>query len=863
MFCPNCGMHKSVCVCGYYNKSTESKSNEQKMNTELKVVSSPEIQSSKYDNSFQPKQENDELKYIPNQTDKTYSGKIEFKNYNPGNLEFTNVNSKINTKSDRPLFPFGGEYYISEDFAIQYYKSKGYDAFFSENKPWKRLLKALFKDIFKEFKKISKQKGYRRGFYDNEFFMICEDKINERFNYLKNVNLVDEVKKHRIKTESRNKILKICEFLDDDQILSILYFMLQDFNNRKRGFPDLFVFNDNEFFFCEVKANTDVLSAYQVRNHEQLLNTGIDVCLFSINKSETYIKEEKWKYFNEDFYDVNDFKEKYDFKIRIANRIHEELKDNQIDKIKREFISNYDLYAYMGFLNIMKDYSHDKKVKTLENIDKIIINQSKKEGIKIKNLYYLSKGLHYEERGLYSQAISEYKNAKDFYGYNKLCICYKRIKDYENEVNLTYDVINNISGIPSDCKVYFKSKAQRFTKNKKRISVYETNNKCPICGSDEVVVVLQSKDNLKIKICNNGSCYWYGGVYKLDIADLEKVTDLKEFNVDSNLKKLVSKFSNRQRRNKQKTLFEKTEKPEKDENYAKNLEIKYELILKGESLLNNKNYIESIEFYNKLLDHELFINDYYPFVMLVKSYKGLQQHDKEVGVIKEFFKSGRYCKKSVLRRFKKRLRELDELGYFDYSIIDELEEEFRNNGAKNLRLCRVPISLAHEIKSSRKRLKQTPLKYSPDYFDRDVKFDNNSSNNEKVKFKYGLIMKGKNLYKSKEYDKTIAFYTRLLSHELFINDYYPYFELAKVLHKDERYDKEVEIIVEFFKSGRYCDENQRAWFKRKLRRLSRYGYYDYSEISSLEYEFDVNGALKEDLSNQPVPSANEIKKMFE
>ena len=33
--------------------------------------------------------------------------------------------------------------------------------------------------------------------------------------------------------------------------------------------------------------------------------------------------------------------------------------------------------------------------------------------------------------------------------------------------------------------------------------------------------------------------------------------------------------------------------------------------MKGESLLNNKDYDESLEFYTELMDHELFINDYY------------------------------------------------------------------------------------------------------------------------------------------------------------------------------------------------------------------------------------------------------------
>ncbi|MBQ9026547.1 MAG: VRR-NUC domain-containing protein, partial [Methanobrevibacter sp.] len=675
--------------------------------------------------------------------------------------------------------------------------------------------------------------------------------------------LIDEVKKQRIRLRSRDKIFKICELLDGDQILSILYYMLQDYNNRIRGFPDLFVFNDDEFFFCEVKANTDVLSAYQVRNHEQLLNTGINVCLFSINKSKSYIKEEKWKYFNEDFYDVDNFKEAYDFKIKIANRIHKELEENNINEIKTKFFSNYDLYTYMGFLNLMKDYNPDKKVKTIENIDEVIINQAEKEGTKIRNLRYLSKGLYYEERGLYPQAIEEYKNAKDFYGYNKLCICYRKNKDYENEVNLTYGAINDISGIPDDCKIYFKTRAQRFTNNKKRITVYKTNNKCPICGGNEVVVVLQRRENLKIRICDNGSCYWYGGVYDSDTHQLEQVTDLKEFNVDNNLKKSLTRNRSRHRRKKQTSLFEKSEKPEKDENYAKNLEIKYDLILKGEALLANENYNESIDFYNGLINHELFINDYYPFVMLVKSYKGLNQHDKEVEVIQQFFKSGRYCKKSALNRFKIRLEELDQLGYFDYSTINELEEEFRNNGAKNMNKSRVPLPRARDIKASKNRLRQTPLKYSPDYFDSDVEFDKDISHDEKVKFKYELILKGESLFKSRKYDKAIAFYTRLLTHELFINDYYPYLELAKVLHKDKRYDMEVDVIKQFFKSGRYCDKNQIMWFKRRLRRLTRFGYYDFSKFSTLEYEFDKNGALKEHLSNQPVPSANDIKKIMD
>ena len=88
---------------------------------------------------------------------------MQFKNHASGNLNFINLSTRINSKYGRPLFLFEGSYYNSEEFAVQYYKSKGYYAFFSENEAWKILLNILFKDVFKRFKKIAWQKGYKYG----------------------------------------------------------------------------------------------------------------------------------------------------------------------------------------------------------------------------------------------------------------------------------------------------------------------------------------------------------------------------------------------------------------------------------------------------------------------------------------------------------------------------------------------------------------------------------------------------------------------------------------------------------------------------------------------------------------------------
>ena len=43
LFCPNCSMLKSNCICGYYNKSAKSKNNKPKENKRVKVYSPPKV----------------------------------------------------------------------------------------------------------------------------------------------------------------------------------------------------------------------------------------------------------------------------------------------------------------------------------------------------------------------------------------------------------------------------------------------------------------------------------------------------------------------------------------------------------------------------------------------------------------------------------------------------------------------------------------------------------------------------------------------------------------------------------------------------------------------------------------------------
>ena len=432
---------------------------------------------------------------------------MQFKEFKQGKLDFLSVDAINSRRKSKLMFLFEGEYYSSEYLAVEYFKSKGYDAFFSENTTWKNMLQSLFKDVFKKFEKLARKKNYKRGFFDNEFFKAYEEDINRRFEYLKTADLESIIEKYSIKQWIKYRILVICRHLQKDQILSVLYDMIQDYAHNHVGFPDLFVFNDEEFFFCEVKANSDVLKAVQVKKHEVMLNNGIDICVFGINKDSSWMSEENEKYFNENFIDDENFIEVYDYKIKIANETFTRFKKSNIEDVKRDILAKYDWDTFIGFLNVVSNQNQLK-------VNDKLVNKSIKEGKRIKDLRHLSKGMYFEERGLYSDAIEEYLLVETYERFERLNNCYRRNKDGENQVNLIYYVLNDVENVPSKIRTDFKRKADRLFRNKKSITTYGTDKVCPICGSNVKLTTLHKRNNINIFTCTDKGCYWYGGVYK-------------------------------------------------------------------------------------------------------------------------------------------------------------------------------------------------------------------------------------------------------------------------------------------------------------------------------------------------------------
>ena len=293
--------------------------------------------------------------------------------------------------------------------------------------------------------------------------------------------------------------------------------------------------------------------------------------------------------------------------------------------------------------------------------------------------------------------------------------------------------------------------------------------------------------------------------------------------------------------------------------FKRKVEMKFELIQEGNELFKNSVH-EAIRFYQRLLSNELFAYDYYPYQRLAESYQKAYLFEEETQTIVKFLKSGIYATKNTSNECKRRLKQLDRMGYFDYDRnMMGLENEFlrnRNIGKANLAgslpLSSKIISMKHESR------KPSKSKLDDAYLDSIMKVDDALTYDDRIDLKRELIIIGERYIHKKQYGNAREFYKRLLSHELFKNDYYPYKKLSFIYRKDGQFEDEERILVEFFKSGIYCSDKQLSWFKNRFKLLGRMGVFDSSRMYDLESEFFSNGGRNQMMSDIPVPIADKI-----
>jgi len=98
-----------------------------------------------------------------------------------------------------------------------------------------------------------------------------------------------------------------------------------------------------------------------------------------------------------------------------------------------------------------------------------------------------------------------------------------------------------------------------------------------------------------------------------------------------------------------------------------------QLISQGEQYIKNNDFEKAIAYFKNLLDK----NDYRVYLKLAEIYEKTLLYEDEVKILTDFFKSGTFCDTRELELFKDKLKQLCEMGYFDYnSNIETLEKEF-------------------------------------------------------------------------------------------------------------------------------------------------------------------------------------------
>lgn len=438
----------------------------------------------------------------------------QFKSYEEGKRISESIKAEKARKGPFPLFNYNNKTELkSLDVGKEYYKLQGYNAKFSENDIWKSLFSLLIYRNIRKLYKLGEISTSNENQFDDEFFTKNELAINRIFKSLMGINLkeyIEEIYENSPKklTEKlvnyRKKVLTVTERLENNQILIVMYYMVQDYIHNRKGFPDLVVWNDDEIFFSEIKAGSDILSRRQINAHKALQKAGIDVVLLTINKNEAGIRREEYRYERKRKPAKTDYKGRYNLKLEIANDKAEELKELNSEESFKEFNARFidkDFNYFVAYLNII-----DKE--NIGNIDELNIDEEQvlKEEKLVKYLSIMSEAKALEDKHMIPEAIEKYMetaededNPKRYGAYNRICICYRKRHDYDNEFEVIKKIVNDDS-VPKDKKRGFKRRIERVLKNNEFI---ESDVLCPRCGENHLKYKIHNKTKTKMYRCEN------------------------------------------------------------------------------------------------------------------------------------------------------------------------------------------------------------------------------------------------------------------------------------------------------------------------------------------------------------------------
>lgn len=250
------------------------------------------------------------------------------------NIEIKKIESQQRGKAK---YSWKGKDLFAEEIAIKYYEKNGYEASWTENYYWWFLMALIFWDeIFakikgavtvnnggvsveispndptfdERFKFMQEMNGMPSGFFKPVFYQKRKKIIDNKIRQLKKADLETEIS-NSYKTNygkncrpiedwdryTLNQLIIPIKRMDKSAFLGIMERLISNFNENRRGLPDLIVYNDNELFFSEVKSEKDRVSDKQRAWHLFLAEEmQIKVDLFLVNHGKRKINNIKSSY---------------------------------------------------------------------------------------------------------------------------------------------------------------------------------------------------------------------------------------------------------------------------------------------------------------------------------------------------------------------------------------------------------------------------------------------------------------------------------------------------------------------------------------------------------------------------------------
>ena len=163
---------------------------------------------------------------------------------------------------------------------LNYLQAKGYGGFFSENYLWRGFFGLLFWDLIFNQENHTIHHPFQflpSEIYSRDFFELNKEILEGRAEVLYKKNkfkkLIKNVWVQKYGTANGlfpwyedllDHIYIVYSLLEPEQIKAILFELAKDLKQSGVGFPDVFVFKKNEYYFAEVKSVNDKLSPQQL-----------------------------------------------------------------------------------------------------------------------------------------------------------------------------------------------------------------------------------------------------------------------------------------------------------------------------------------------------------------------------------------------------------------------------------------------------------------------------------------------------------------------------------------------------------------------------------------------------------------------